>query len=39
MAILMQHATAPLPELPAEVPPPLRALVSCCLEKSPADRY
>ncbi len=39
VATLMQHATAPLPELPAEVPAPVRALVSRCLAKSPADRY
>lgn len=39
VAILMQHTTAPVPELPAEVPRPVRVLVSRCLAKSPADRY
>ena len=39
IAIAMQHVSEPPPELPAEVPPAVRAVVTTAMAKSPADRF
>ncbi|GAA4449693.1 serine/threonine-protein kinase [Phytohabitans houttuyneae] len=39
VAIAMMHLDTPPPELPADVPPAVRAVVLRALEKDPADRY
>ena len=38
-AVLHAQRTLPAPPLPAEVPPALQAVVSCCLAKDPAARF
>ncbi|GAA4170629.1 serine/threonine protein kinase PknA [Phytohabitans flavus] len=39
VAVAMMHLDTPPPELPADVPPAVRAVVLRALEKEPADRY
>ncbi|GFJ94697.1 hypothetical protein Prum_083390 [Phytohabitans rumicis] len=39
LAIAMMHVEAQPPELPADVPPPVRAVVVRAMAKNPADRY
>lgn len=39
LAILDQHVNAPVPALPAEVPPMVQALLLKCLEKRRVDRF
>jgi serine/threonine-protein kinase len=39
VAVAMMHLDTPPPELPADVPPAVRAVVTRTLEKDPADRY
>ncbi|BCB91604.1 putative serine/threonine-protein kinase PknA [Phytohabitans suffuscus] len=39
VAVAMMHLDTPPPDLPADVPPAVRAVVLRSLEKDPADRY
>ncbi|MEU8250498.1 protein kinase [Nonomuraea sp. NPDC048916] len=39
VTIALKHIREAPPPLPAEVPPPVRALVECALSKDPARRY
>ena len=39
IAIAMQHLSEPPPDLPADVPPAVRAVVERAMAKNPADRF